>query len=287
MPLYKYVTEDRIDILTNGMIRFSQPSSFNDPFEFKPHISSLGDRDYIEEFFHNNSHEILLEQFNELPDIIKDQVSFSDIEKIANDKNLLEVLTTITSHMPSSFENSIHDSLDKKIGILCLAESVSPDNLLMWSHYSNSHQGFAIEFNKEHSFFDQRITSNDEIRHLTEVTYSQARPNLALANIDGIHQFFIKSKEWAYENEWRMIFSLDKSDKTISNTENSIYLFKFPQSAIKSITFGCKTNEYFKKQVSNLITNQTELQHIKIYEAKIDRVDFKLNITTQPSDKGQ
>jgi len=34
--LYKYVVPDRIDVLTGGRIRFTQPRLLNDPFEFSP-----------------------------------------------------------------------------------------------------------------------------------------------------------------------------------------------------------------------------------------------------------
>ncbi len=33
MPLFKYVTLDRIDILVNEEIRYTQLGAFNDPFE--------------------------------------------------------------------------------------------------------------------------------------------------------------------------------------------------------------------------------------------------------------
>lgn len=40
MILYKYLTPDRIDVLQNCMVRYTQPGAFNDPFEVKPYISN-------------------------------------------------------------------------------------------------------------------------------------------------------------------------------------------------------------------------------------------------------
>lgn len=34
--LYKYLIPDRTDILNNNLIRFTQPSALNDPFELNP-----------------------------------------------------------------------------------------------------------------------------------------------------------------------------------------------------------------------------------------------------------
>jgi hypothetical protein len=36
MSLYKYVPSERLDVLRNLRIRFTQPSAQNDPFEFRP-----------------------------------------------------------------------------------------------------------------------------------------------------------------------------------------------------------------------------------------------------------
>ena len=49
MPIYKYVTEDRIDIIQNAHIRFTQTSEFNDPFELNPYFKSFSDNKFIEE----------------------------------------------------------------------------------------------------------------------------------------------------------------------------------------------------------------------------------------------
>jgi hypothetical protein len=42
MRLYKYVSPERTDVLENGLVRFTQPTSFNDPFETFPYLQSLG-----------------------------------------------------------------------------------------------------------------------------------------------------------------------------------------------------------------------------------------------------
>src|SRR5580704_8300042 len=44
MIVYKYLHPDRIDVLENGMIRFSQPRDLNDPFE-----TNISDLEYRRE----------------------------------------------------------------------------------------------------------------------------------------------------------------------------------------------------------------------------------------------
>ena len=41
MTLFKYIRPERIDIIHNLEIRFTQPDALNDPFELRPHINSL------------------------------------------------------------------------------------------------------------------------------------------------------------------------------------------------------------------------------------------------------
>ena len=41
MPLYKYVIAERIDVLQNELIRFTQASALNDPWDMRPHVERL------------------------------------------------------------------------------------------------------------------------------------------------------------------------------------------------------------------------------------------------------
>ena len=49
MPLYKYVTAERIDVLQNALIRFSQPSALNDPWDMRHHVERIFTDDDLEE----------------------------------------------------------------------------------------------------------------------------------------------------------------------------------------------------------------------------------------------
>src|SRR5690242_18055193 len=41
MTLFKYVHSDRVDIIRNLEIRFTQPDALNDPFELQPQFDSI------------------------------------------------------------------------------------------------------------------------------------------------------------------------------------------------------------------------------------------------------
>ncbi len=174
--LYKYyaVNSFSLSTLANEMVWFSDPDTFNDPFDTKIF--------QYEKFRYSNNY---------------------------------------------------------KVRILCL--SGNKDNLLMWSHYADSHKGFCVEFTdwSDMEFEDQRKkglippeVKNDELRFVTnarDVIYKTTEEinkyisqlpadftelnKLALSGkrqqewVDKIidDALFIKHKDWSYEEEFRLI----------------------------------------------------------------------------------
>lgn len=171
----------------------------------------------------------------------------------------------------------ISSELIKTTRILCLSET--SDNLLMWSHYADSHKGFVVEFNTEHSFFNQKRSNKDEFGHLRKVNYVSEIPKLDPLCDEKIDYFLTKSSEWEYEKEWRMLHLQAHSSLTI-NSENSKYnLYKFPSAAVKSIILGCKISPEFEKEIVKLLKTSERYQHVAIYKAKRHEGSFKLLIT--------
>lgn len=91
-------------------------------------------------------------------------------------------------------------------GALSLCEV--PDSLLMWAHYGISHTGFVLEFDPSHPYFTTRRSEGDEFGHLRRVVYRDTRPSVNLIDLDGVEMFLVKSKEWEYEHEWRVLRTL-------------------------------------------------------------------------------
>lgn len=277
MPLYKYATKERIDILEGGMIRFTQPIAFNDPFELKPHINSLCSTEETHKVIEDNIEQIIKNEYERLPLEIRNSITAEDLKDSFYQQGLHNQLAEMLSCLPPAIESSIHTALNSKIGILCLSESEEPDNLLMWSHYADSHEGFAIEFDPAHSYFDQRRSNSDDLRYLTKVKYQSDRPKLEFNTIDNFGEFLVKSIQWEYEQEWRMLTDLDSANKVIERNDHHVYLFDLPFSAIKSITLGCKSSSELKQKVKAIVSSSTELQHITLYELYEDRGTYKLN----------
>lgn len=98
-------------------------------------------------------------------------------------------------------------ALRKSSGITCLSKD--SDNLLMWSHYAGSGEGFCVGFDTSALEHDMDVTK----RPLRQVDYKKDLPQNAPVDIwvndakkSLAELFSYKSCAWGYENEWR-IFS--------------------------------------------------------------------------------
>jgi len=150
----------------------------------------------------------------------------------------------------------------------CLSESVK--SVLMWSHYANSHQGFALEYNF-------RPTLERPIKNvgIYPVIYDDERMDVSLymawsflrmlgieAHNPDITSFIKialhKSSIWAYEKEWRMI---DSTLRDIADSEPSKILYK-----PVAIYYG----RHISKEHKELLHEIAQSKSIKEYEMYID-----------------
>lgn len=334
MSLYKYVTVDRIDVLQKGQIRFTQPSAFDDPFECKPFIlSTTGGLDPSElseiskpmlpDKRKEIKEKLAAMKSEELARTLRIRIPAEDAQKINQEfqKVADELLDTL------SHDNSLRQALESdealafhrktlltglsaQIGILSLTER--PDNILMWSHYAGHHTGFVIEFDEEHPFFKSHYgTTNGKTPVvLQKVEYSIGRPERPSINlkdlVEGSSWYLVKSEEWKYEDEWRMIRPLAHADVCLQleNKEHVpirkkeyeenwrnirfaadamrpedgrfIYLFSIPSECIKSITIGCRMSKKNRRKILRLLSR--DYSHVKAYAANTDEKLFRLNI---------
>ncbi len=66
MELYKYVVPARIDVLQPQLIRFTQPSEFNDPWEALPKFDALFQQEFVDTFINEVIEEHRQGRFEEL-----------------------------------------------------------------------------------------------------------------------------------------------------------------------------------------------------------------------------
>lgn len=274
---FKFVPFERIDILRQGMIRFSPVEELNDPFEALPSITYFTDKKW--ELFYKIVEKISREKRDPTPK--EEDIIYSCIPQEHN--NIEEFFTSEDYTFSDKRFFQLEEYKKKlrkhisKFGVLSLISSddVSPNisivigypndprrNLLMWSHYTNAHKGFVIEFR------DGFINSSPQ-----KVIYTNERPILTFEDIDNFvpSSYLIKSREWEYENEYRAFARLSEAE------ESQYSLFKFDKTKVKSVTLGCKMPKENRDEIISLLQNTPEYKNADIFIAQERDDEFSLD----------
>ena len=248
MIVYKYMSPERTEVLENTSIRFTQPNLFNDPFESLPNLSEQ----------RQQGADLARAKFSEIPSDSLARI----LEKF--DREILNVPEQVGDHLIA----------------LCLTKN--SNNALMWSHYADEHRGYAIGFDSDSDFFKP---GNYGIRYgLKQVKYSSERQDVsAKQSIDDIlndaeELFFTKSKDWEYEEEFRVLADPRQADNSSIQDANgnTLYLFEFPADVVREVIFGCRMMKEKRKEISELV--ESKYPKAKLLQAELSTINFDLSI---------
>lgn len=285
--LYKYVPPERTDILKNQLIRFTQPSALNDPFELQPLYDQLLSESELKEAM-NPPFEFIEEALRKLYiNLPSEQQARISVEQLiahaqANPelikKSLEEgepLLRNELSIFATQTKKMLLDAL-QTIGILSLSETI--ENPLLWAHYASSHKGFAIEFNTEHKFFHRRRSDKDELFHLRKVKYaSRSSLGRTLSDLNGDDVLITKEELWAYEAEWRMLVPLQGAERVLSIDSDEIYLYTIPFSAISGIIIGARAPTSLYEELKTQLQSMNS-PHITLKRAVLDPANQSIKV---------
>ncbi|MDO9178953.1 MAG: DUF2971 domain-containing protein [Agitococcus sp.] len=274
--VYQFHKSDNVDLLSltsnlskclesieNKEIYMSNPQGFNDPLDFKINLKNLVDRtpfdiQYIREAMTCLLKSEKLSQY--LLDDYKQQHWLYNKELIRSLQEWAKFPDQDVTYLQGAFQERIKD-----FGVACFTSSW--DNMLMWSHYANSHQGFCIEYAV--SKFNLALSEKDFLQF--DVQYYSQLPELCLTELlFSPHQsisriFATKRIEWAYEREWRLVHILNK-EKSVNLPEDM---------KASAIIMGAKCTSPIVIKRLNLIANKLD---IPLYQSQITQCnDFKLN----------
>lgn len=234
--IFKYRTIDSTKkILDNNSLWFSSPNEFNDPFDCQIIPNTNNTLDEIESFLRNNSDGRI-------------------------DENGIKNLAKETFETPGKWKEIIEQTFDKilnKSGVCCFTKDEK--NLLMWSHYTDSHKGICLKFDilKDPDFFIYPLPVNYRNDY---PDYNHLGNRQTLVN----DIVLSKSNDWSYEKEIRVI----------KIHENG--LIPFNKNALVEIIFGCKTPT---EEINEIISYSIKKGfNIKFKQAKKKSREFALEI---------
>ena len=169
----------------------------------------------------------------EMTDVLKVALSSIENQNIKDFEGRIEETRKRMISMIETYFPILSEASKRYSTIACFSENV--DSILMWSHYADSHKGFALEY-------DFRPTLERPIKNvgLFPVVYSEERFDIsdyiawAFLRVIGfpakmpdisasIKNALWKSDVWAYEKEWRVI---DSTPRDIADEKASAIHYK-------------------------------------------------------------
>lgn len=274
---YKYVGVNAARaILSTKSVKWSSPILFNDPFDMPTKIDF--------NFSGNLFSEALLDEIvrltfsNEEPTGHTDNQFFAMIKlgRMNRHKSTAEAfrksMTPSVKITAARFEShlsqlrNIWESFRLNLRVFCVSEV--NDDILMWAHYSENHEGCVIKF-KCMPELDRPLCAAVPVKYQDEYplrasldTYIKHVTGQETLIDDGLFIRFIstKSNHWAYEKEWRLVGSRNK--------ETELYKYEnILSDEVEAIYLGCRMKPENEKEIISLV--KKDYSHTQIFKAKI------------------
>lgn len=243
---FRTCSKMQIDAFKKDELYAVTADKFNDPYDTLVRYDKEGIKQSIASFLTCEALrqlKVFFEQGNDFPDEVKKILSRDVTDSIKNSLMLMpdddslkqyiearkhQMLSLIDIYFPLLAEYSKRFQT-----IACLCESI--ESVVMWSHYAQNHQGFALEYNL-------RDTLAHPLKNvgIYPVIYNEERLDVSIYMVWGFLMMIginspipdmlssmkialHKSKQWEYEKEWRLI---DSTIRDYTSDEPSVIHIK-------------------------------------------------------------
>ena len=222
-------------LLLENNIWFSCPLKFNDPFDCKIPVYLKGtEKDKI--------------QFME--ELLRENYGRRDrrwrAKRIVKEKGFDTISTMVLKNMMSD------------ISVLCLSATCS--DILMFSHYTDGHRGFCLQF---------EVRKDPSLSIAKKVSYGKSNRYPRLNRLtDSSEKLFkgvllVKSREWKYEQEYRVLIDKEAGYR------------RFESASLTGIILGCEMIDRHKRLILECLEKRKD--HVDIYRASRNPHFFKLD----------
>lgn len=316
-PLYKYRSlseESRAwteDIIRNSRLWYSKASAFNDPFDCNLSITGKAEGEWEQMFgdaigrfgdwFRSGVTGLMKKAGVDVPKALqpkereKTEVRRWDMTIKDSEGNLVDTAEFFNSLQRRRLAR-MYEILDESFGVLSL--SAKPDDILMWSHYANRHDGVCLEFRTTahpNAFprlhpvrYELRYPSLSahfpdflemmqrkrkhvkqtlllDVAHLLagELRDEAETDPVSSATLDVARWFYVKSAAWEYEREWRAL-------------SDGPGLVRFTKRALKGIIVGCVNTEANLEWAREMVAGRKP--RVALYKAVKKEHEFGLDV---------
>jgi hypothetical protein len=265
---------DALDTLKQAELKTSRVTDFNDPFEFLPKLK--------DDYSRLEALESLINLVNNGP-VFYEQCKQQD-PRIGSKDNFINMIRTDPKYIDEFLDKikgineiTIREApgqLDKNGRVVSFSgQKVNPlDEVLMWSHYADGHQGIRMGF--------EFPTSKTPRFEITKITYCKERVFFDMGSADNYNdQFqkvvtkciFQKSPAWAYEDEYRLYTTLPNCKERDLAKNGKTCFIEFEREWVKFIDFGVRCedkNMQLIKAVLKMHYPHTVLRKVKYHKTE-------------------
>jgi hypothetical protein len=278
VTLFKYLPSERLDFFETFRLRYSQPAVFNDPFEGKPFYPGLVPSEAMAGSYPRRFAKVLREQYESMDAEFRKNMAF-DVFALLMDHmkpELYDIFQQVDESFIPEINSMMNETFCEKMGALSLSEV--RDNLLMWSHYAESHKGFVVEFDPRHHLFISKNVGADDLWQLHKIGYVSERPHTYVIDLDMRAILLTKHISWGHELEWKHFRPLNQASVIIPAIPLSVHLFEFPPESIRSVTFGALMPSEMRANTESAIRSNKDLCHLKLFQMQLDERKYELHL---------
>ena len=242
-------TADLERTIVQRELYFSAPLKFNDPFDCRPVFSieatDAETKAYCERVIRKHMPHLNRQQLR-----VELKAALSDPLRNPRSPKAVAALQALHTKRVTA-----------GVGVLCL--SAVPDNILLWAHYADAHQGVCLIFDGNNDFF---MPAQD-------VQYSHARPriNPVRDSEDSmmVSALLTKSDHWAYEEEWRII-----------HYQSGPAVYRYPVGALLGVILGAQISSSNEQLVRKWVDEAPS--SCLLYRGAPSASEFRVDIEPLP-----
>ena len=252
-----------LETLSCSRIFYSDPKSFNDPFDGACGLLYAGEADRASAV---RTADAVIEELCKSGKL-DDGSAAAYREEIQNDSLFL-----------------------KDYRIACFSRRM-PE--LMWAHYADQHTGVCLEYDFDSDLHVDvrlpavKIRNNGVERGITDdslfvifwrdVLYRDKKPGLRIEEdrvtegFNTLNAVITKSEIWSYEEEKRLIVRYAPSFQP----DDTVYT-DICKSCLNGVYFGCRIEKLIREEIQEWIRRDPEYDHVKMYRAVMDMSSFSV-----------
>lgn len=250
MILYRYLASHWMDTLRDGRLKVAHPQEFNDPYDCLGVCVGQYPISTVKQHFldqHSPVYMTTVATAKELNVKIEDA---ANILARANVRGMSDNMARMITD---------RDGVNAFRFILCFSGAQENDSShsLMWSHYANKCNGVRLGFDFGGPEFEM---------YLNAVRYSCERATLNLSLIKDFEHdheylrfneenFLMKSIEWSYEREYRMMIDDRHSEVVMDKNGKEIHFWRFKPEYLRLVDLGFGIGKEEEKQILELVSS--------------------------------